>query len=168
MTNNNFIIILFALLSFNISAQVAIGKTTVQGSSILDFNETSNTKGIILPAVTTIPATPVNGTLGFYREDAVVYMRQNGAWVPMTEGNGSTTTLINNASAEVGNGTIMGAATSTATGILILESSTLALTLPKVASPHLNMKSPYPGTMCYDTTSNTIAVFDGAYWNFWK
>lgn len=168
MITNNFIIILFTLLGFNISAQVAIGKTSVQGSSILDFNETGNTKGIILPAVTTIPATPVNGTLGFYRADAVVYMRQNGAWVPMTEGNGNATNLVNNTSAEVGNGTIMGAAASSATGILILESSTLALTLPKVASPHLNMKSPYPGTMCYDTTSNTVAVFDGAYWNFWK
>lgn len=147
---------------------MSIGKPTVQGSSILDFNETGNTKGVILPAVSTIPPTPANGTLGFYRADARVYMFQNGAWVPMTEGNGSTAALVNNTSAEVGNGVIMGASTSTASGVLVLESASLAVTLPKVASPHLNMKSPYPGTICYDTTSNTIAVFDGAYWNFWK
>lgn len=168
MKKNTLIIILLLTFFNTISAQVAIGKTSVQGSSILDFNETANTRGIILPAVTSIPATPVNGTLGFYRADAVVYMRQNGAWVPLTEGNGSTATLVNNTSAETGTGVVMGAATSTAAGVLVLESSSLALTLPKVTSPHLNVKSPYPGMICYDTTSDTIAVFDGAYWNFWK
>ncbi len=164
---NLLIILIFAFFSFSINAQVAIGKTSVDGSSILDF-QASTTKGIILPALTTAPTVPTNGTLGFYRTDAIVYMYQNNVWVPLTEGNGSTTALISNTSAEVGNGVVMGAATSTASGVLVLESSSLALTLPKVASPHLNVKSPYPGMICYDTNSNTIAVFDGAYWNFWK
>lgn len=168
MKNHTLKIILFAISTLNINAQVAIGKTSVQGSSILDFNEAGNTRGIILPAVTAMPADTVNGTLEFFRGDAIVYMRQNGVWVPMTEGNGSTSTLIINTSPETGNGVVIGAATSSAPGVLVLESSTLSLTLPKVINPHINIKSPYPGTMCYDTASNTIAVFDGTYWNFWK
>jgi len=168
MKNNNLIIIfLFAFFNINLSAQVAIGKSSVDGSSILDF-QANTTKGIILPALATAPAVPVNGTLGLYKVDGIVYMYQNNIWVPMTEGNGSTAALINNTSAEVGNGVVMGAATSSAAGVLVLESSSLALTLPKVDRPHLNVKSPYPGMICYDTASNTIAVFDGAYWNFWK
>lgn len=163
-------LLLLVLLTFvNITkGQVAVGKSTVEGSSILDFNETNNTRGIILPAVTTVPSPLLNGTIYFNREDAIVYMRQNGASVPMTEGNGNATGVIGNPSPEAGSGVIMGAATSSANGVLILESSNLSLTLPKVDRPHLNIKSPYPGTICYDTSSNTIAVFDGAYWNFWK
>ncbi|PZU85068.1 MAG: hypothetical protein DI529_10460 [Chryseobacterium sp.] len=168
MKKNKLINLLFVLFTITINAQMAIGKTAVEGSSILDFVETGNTKGIILPALSSIPATPTNGFLGFYRGDARIYMYQNSIWVPLTEGNGSTSTLINNSSAETGNGVVMGAATSTAAGVLVLQSSNLALTLPKIISPHLNVKSPYPGMICYDTTSNTIAVFDGAYWNFWK
>lgn len=168
MKNNNLIIIfLFAFFSINLNAQIAIGKSSVDGSSILDF-QANTTKGIILPALSIEPAAPVNGTLGLYKVDGIVYMYQNNIWVPMTEGNGSIAALINNTSAEVGNGVVMGAATSSAAGVLVLESSSLALTLPKVDKPHLNVKSPYPGMICYDTNSNTIAVFDGAYWNFWK
>ena len=163
-------LLLLVLLTFvNITkGQVAVGKSTVEGSSILDFNETNNTRGIILPAVTTVPSPLLNGTIYFNRQDAIVYMRQNGASVAMTEGNGNATGVIGNPSPEAGSGVIMGAAASGANGVLILESSNLSLTLPKVDRPHLNIKSPYPGTICYDTSSNTIAVFDGAYWNFWK
>ena len=168
MKNFNLIIILlFNFFCFTVNAQVAIGKTSVDGSSILDF-QANTTKGIILPALASAPTVPVNGTLAFYRADAIVYMRQNNVWIPLTEGNGSTAGLINNTTAEVGNGVVMGAATSSVAGVLVLESSSLALTLPKVDKPHLNVKSPSPGMICYDTASNTIAVFDGAYWNFWK
>ncbi len=162
------ILLSFVLFSLSSNAQMAIGKASVDGSSILDFVETGNTKGIILPALSTVPTTPSNGFLGFYRADARVYMYQNNVWVPMTEGNGSTASLIVNPSTEVGNGVIMGADTSSAAGVLVLQSSNLALTLPKIDRPHLNVKSPYPGMICYDTNSNAIAVFDGAYWNFWK
>ena len=37
-----------------------------------------------------------------------------------------------------------------------------------IGYPHLNVKSPYPGMMCFDTVSNTLAVFDGENWNYWK
>lgn len=169
MKNTNLLIFLFLFFFYiDSNAQVAIGKQSIQGSSILDFNETLNTKGIILPALSVAPVAPANGTLAFYRPNARVYMFENNVWVPLTEGNGSTTVLVNNTSAEVGNGVIIGAPTSATSGVLVLESSNLALTLPKIDRPHLNVKGPYPGMICYDTNSNTIAVFDGAYWNFWK
>lgn len=168
MKKTNILILLFlTLFARGINAQVAIGKTSVDGSSILDF-QANTTRGIILPALTTVPASPVNGTLAFYSPNARIYMFEKNTWVPLTEGNGNAASLINNTSAEVGNGVVIGASTSTATGVLVLESSNLALTLPKIDKPHLNVKSPYPGMICYDTSSNTIAVFDGAYWNFWK
>lgn len=148
-------------------AQVSIGKPSVEGSSILDF-AASTTQGIILPATTGFPASPTNGTFIFNRSDAKIYTYEKSAWLALTEGNGNASSIINNPSADVGNGVIMGAATSSATGVLVLESSNLALTLPKVFQPHLNVKSPYPGMMCYDTDSNTVAFYDGAYWNYWK
>lgn len=157
----------FLIFCLNLNAQVAIGKPSVQGSSILDFAD-STTNGIILPATATFPASPTNGTLIFNRTDSRVYMRQNSNWIALTEGNGNSSSLINNPTSEVGNGVVIGANTSSATGVLVLESSSLALTLPKIDRPHLNVKAPYPGMICYDTASNTVAVFDGAYWNFWK
>ena len=159
-------IIFFLSFTFH-NAQVAIGKSAVDGSSILDF-ASNTTKGIILPALSSVPASPVNGILAFYKGDSRVYMYQNNIWVSLTEDNGNSASIVNNTSAEVGNGVIIGANTSSASGVLVLESSNLALTLPKVDKPHQNVKAPYPGMICYDTASNTIAVFDGAYWNFWK
>lgn len=148
-------------------AQVSIGKPSVEGSSILDF-AANTTQGIILPATTGFPASPTNGTFIFNRSDAKIYTYQKSAWLALTEGSGNASSVINNPSADVGNGVIIGSATSSATGVLVLESSNLALTLPKVFQPHLTVKSPYPGMMCYDTDSNTVAFYDGAYWNFWK
>ncbi len=169
MKNYNiiFVLIFSVIFSTATNAQVAIEKTSVDGSSILDF-KSGTTKGIILPALSDVPTPPTNGLMAFYKVDSRVYMYENDTWVPLTEGNGNASPIIANASSEVGNGVIIGADTSAATGVVVLESSTLALTLPKVNQPHLNVKGPYPGMICYDTASNSIAVFDGAYWNFWK
>ena len=167
MKNNKLLLLLLMLYGMSLQSQVAIEKTFLDGSSILDFN-TGTTKGIILPAVSIVPPTPTNGLLGFYTGDNRVYMYQNNVFVPLTEGNGSSAQITANGSAEQGTGVIIGATTSSATGVLVLESSTLALTLPQVNQPHLNVKSPYPGMICYDTASKSLAVFDGLYWNYWK
>ncbi|WP_353117470.1 hypothetical protein [Myroides odoratus] len=53
-------------------------------------------------------------------------------------------------------------------GIVVLEGSTKALVLPKIMNPHLTVKSPYPGMMCYDSNRKALAVFDGVLWNYWK
>lgn len=67
-----------------------------------------------------------------------------------------------------GRQTVIGARETAVAGVLVLESADKAMVLPRVASPHLNVKSPYPGMMCYDTDSKTLAVFDGTVWNYWR
>lgn len=150
----------------SINAQVAIGKTTVDGDGLLDF-ASGTTNGIILPIVEILPASAANGTILMDSNDATIKMRENGVWVEIS-GRGNLSNVIENESAELGEGVVIGAETSSVEGVLVLESSDKALILPKVNSPHLNVKSPYPGMMCYDLTSKSIAVFDGARWHFMK
>ncbi|MNG09522.1 hypothetical protein D3C84_929420 [compost metagenome] len=62
----------------------------------------------------------------------------------------------------------MGAKESAADGVLVLESADKALVLPKVNNPHITVKSPYTGMMCYDLNKKAVAIFDGVVWNYWK
>ncbi|MGU3376527.1 hypothetical protein [Chryseobacterium sp. M5A1_1a] len=171
MKNIKNISIVVALVAFNLSnAQVAIGKQTVDGAStVLDFNNASgNTKGLILPATSGLPTgAVVNGTFVFDVTDNKVKVYENNIWKPLSDA-GSSTAVIVNSSAELGKGVIIGAASSAADGVLILESPDKAMILPQIATPHINVKNPYPGMMCYDTASKTLAIFDGAVWNYWK
>jgi hypothetical protein len=181
--------ILPLLLAGNfISAQVSIGKQGLSGgSSILEFSgmtqtfapedmETGNVRGIILPAVAASPAfTPVNlstdhpqnGTFLFDRQTSKVRMFENGSWTDMTDAGTSSATVPVNGT-ETGNGVIIGAASSNSKGALVLESATKAMILPYIKNPHLTVKSPYPGMMCFDTVSKSVAVFDGNKWSYWK
>ena len=165
------------LFLFNIaSAQVAIGKTTVNGSStLLDFDDsTGNTSGIILPAIadrnTAASTADNNGTFIFDISDNKVKMYENSVWQSLSDdaGDGTLVANHNNSTAEAGNGVIIGSATSSAKGVLVLEDSKKAMILPRINQPELNVKSPYPGMMCYDTESMSLAVYDGVRWNYWK
>jgi hypothetical protein len=151
-----------------LNAQTAIDKLTVDGSSaLLDF-ATGTSKGIILPAVTTLPATPANGTFLYDKNDSKVKMYENSIWVNLsTQGGNSSDILAYNGTA-ANTKSIMGDQSTTADGVLVLESTNKAMILPKVALPHLNVPNPYPGMMCYDTTSKSLAVFDGTSWTYWK
>lgn len=151
------------------TAQVAIGKETINGAStLLDFEDSpSNFRGIILPAVMEAPTAVANGTFIFDKEDEKVKMYEKGDWVSLSdEGNGSG--ILPNTSDENGEGVIIGSDTTDAIGVLVLESIDKAMILPKIANPHSTVKSPYPGMICYDTASKTLAVFDGINWNYWK
>ena len=157
-------------LCFAATAQTAIEKRTADGSSVLDFAG-GTTKGIILPAVETLPATPANGTFLFDKVAKIVKMHQNGAWVDLSGvGDIAGTVPIAPYSGTVDNGkqTVIGSRSTTVDGVLVLESTNKALVLPKISNPHLNVKSPYPGMMCYDTNRKALAVFDGKVWNYWK
>ncbi len=173
-----------------INAQVSIGgNQSVNGSStILDFAgstgteisadaETANDKGIILPAVAKSPTYavvspttnhPNNGTFIFDVDTKMVRMFENGAWVNLSDAAGNATKILSNVSDEKGSGVIIGAKTTAANGVLVLEAPDKAMILPHIKNPHTTVKSPYPGMMCYDTVSNSLAVFDGARWNYWK
>ncbi|KAA5535797.1 hypothetical protein [Paenimyroides baculatum] len=157
-------------LCFSATAQTAIGKKTADGSSVLDF-ASGTTKGIILPAVETLPATPANGTFLFDKVSKILKMYQNGAWVNLSGvGDIAGTVPIAPYSGTVNNGkqTVIGSRATTVDGVLVLESANKALVLPKISNPHLNVKSPYPGMMCYDTNRKALAVFDGLVWNYWR
>ncbi|WDF48593.1 hypothetical protein PQ459_08950 [Chryseobacterium sp. KACC 21268] len=171
-------ITLLSLIITNSNAQVAIGKPDVTNASvILEFdNNDLNKKGIILSAVenlnnvlsTTNPASN-NGTFVFDRNDDKVKMYENNGWVNLSDP-GSETKITPNTSAETSSnqGVIIGSATSTAKGVLVLEAENKAMILPWIQHPSTNVKNPYPGMMCYDTASRTLAVFDGSVWNYWK
>ena len=168
-------IILVFIMIETTNAQVALGgKQTIEGTStILDFNNTdTNTNGIILPAVNSLPTILTdanNGTFLFDKTDNKVKMFENNAWINLTDA-GSSSSIESNTSIESGNlqGVIIGSDSSNAEGILILESDDKAMILPRVEDPHLNVKSPYPGMMCYDTKSKSLAIFNGYLWNYWK
>lgn len=162
----------------NVKGQVAIGKNTITNASVLlEFNnDLANKKGIILSSVenvnnalsATSPSSN-NGTFLFDRSDDRVKMYENQSWVVLSDP-GSEAGITPNTSAETteSQGAIIGEPTSSAKGVLVLESSNKALVLPWIQNPHLTVLNPYPGMMCYDTTSRSLAVFDGTVWNYWK
>mgnify|MGYP003605153466 FL=1 len=174
---------LLVFMAIFANAQVSIGgKQTVEGNAtILDFNSplsadtnsttNNNTKGIILPAVEEVDSviTPSNGTFIYDYEAKVVKMREGDNWISLGE-TGDNSQIVVNASDDLNDnhGAIIGSPTSAAKGVLVLESADKAMILPRIASPHTNVKNPYPGMMCYDTVLKSLAVFDGTNWNYWK
>lgn len=163
-------------------AQLVIGKNTVNGNStLMDFNSDSyNTKGIILPALSQTPTFtitaedlngqhPNNGTFIFDRTMKRIRMFENNQWVTIgiTEGEISTLKIPTNLE-EKGEGIIIGSEETKAKGVFVLESPDKAMILPYIADPHLNVKGAYPGMICYDTSSNTMAFFDGANWSYYQ
>jgi len=164
-------ILLFTLFFINITnAQIIIGtdinNITSTTSSLIQFQD-NNSKGIILPANTQTPTSPTNGTFLYDQTDQKVKMYENNSWVNLSD-IGDNSSLVKNVSDDNGDGIILGANSSSARGVLVLESSEKALVLPRVNDPVATVISPYPGMICYDTTSKTIAIFDGKKWNFWK
>lgn len=158
------ILLLFPAL---VSAQVAIGKEQVDGSGILDF-PAGTTNGIILPRVldseTMTTAEP--GTMVFdLATSRVKYF--NGAWTDLSDKTGNNPALIAGNDITT-NGVIIGAPSSTASGVLVLESADKALILPKVTDPVTNVKSPTAGMICYDPTTKMICVYNGTEWFFWQ
>lgn len=147
-------------------------------SVLIDFNSDAsgnkvqgsgaNTKGIVLPAVETPPATPANGTFVFDRNDRKVKVYENGAWKELSDEGDLTGLVPWSGTVDNGRQTVIGARETNVSGVLVLESATKAMVLPRVASPHENVKSPYPGMMCYDTDRKAVAVFNGSVWNYWR
>lgn len=174
-------IIITSLLTVMIcktQAQVAIGKPSSNNTSvILEFDDAStNKKGIILPAVENINNALIasdkssnNGTFLFDRSDDKVKMFENNVWVELSDPGSESKIEVNNSPDQgADQGVVIGSATSPAKGVLILESTNKAMVLPWIQNPHITVKNPYPGMICFDTTSRSVAIFDGLVWNFWK
>lgn len=172
------ILSIFAFTIFGLTqAQVIIGgnngTATNKNAVLLEF-EAGQNKGIILPYVRTMPTTPTEGTILVNSTDVtkakVVYY--NGTWVDLSSGNeANISTALNQqpATTELANSkAIIGAASSSANGVLVLESTTKAMVLPQVANTD-DVKDPAPGMMVYinKTGAKRLAVFNGAKWTYW-
>lgn len=160
--------VLMLITNLVIYSQVGIETTSIHTDAILDF-PTGQNKGIVLPMVEALPtgAAASNGTFLIDKTDGRVKVRQNGIWLNLT-GTSSLSSYSVNPSADTFDGVIIGVTSSSASGVLVLESTNKALMLPKVVSPHINIKSPYPGLICYDTVKNAIAIFNGEAWYYWN
>lgn len=127
--------------------------------------------------------TVVDGTIILDLSDKKVKYMRNGSWSPLTGAlplvaNATTYNAFNAIDSSLQDGKKEGAtakaaigtnaATDTTIGILVLIDTDKAMVLPKVASPHLNIKNPTPGMMAYDTTKKQLAVYNGTVWSFWK
>ena len=159
-----------------ISAQVAIGKTSISSPAVsLEFYDNAdNTRGIILPWVTSTAAVTgaVNGTIVYNTADRKVYVKYASGWRDLSvDTTGTVTTTLQDALSDLDTAKVLiggDPSTDTTPGILVLADTNKAMVLPKVASPHLNIVNPSPGMMVYDTTKKQLAVFNGTVWSFWK
>lgn len=164
------IIFLIIFLSFSeiFNAQVAIGKTSVDGSGLLDFRS-GTTKGIILPNVTDVSSmtSTTYGTFAFDRATSKIKYYNGTSWIDLTTQTGTSPTQLAGAEQNNTQGVIIGNQSSTAKGVLVLDSTDKALILPKVIDPVTNVKSPVSGMMCYDPVAKLICFYNGTNWFFW-
>lgn len=165
------VLILF-LLGFYSYAQVGIGTTSLTGDVILDFG-TDNNKGILLPRIINLDASSVSGTLYFDTSDSKVkFLGSSIVDLSVedvaTENEFDTAEEDYSALSEVqaSNGVVLGDTASTTTGVLVLESSSKAMVLPKVTS-YTNVGNPEAGMIVYDSSKKMLCVFDGEKWAFW-
>lgn len=157
----------------------ATGTATNQSAVLLDFAPGQN-KGIILPYVQTLPSGPglVEGTILLDARNPakakVLYYDGTPTWFDLSSRNEADisaklaiqpTTIVEDIAAKA----IIGARTSTADGVLILESQTKALVLPIVENT-ADVPDPAPGMMVYVNKAGAkrLAVFNGANWTYWK
>ena len=172
----NIVATLSLLFATALSAQVAIGKATVSSPAVsLEFYDNAdNTRGIILPWVTSTAAVTgaVNGTIVYNTADRKVYVKYASGWRDLSvDTTGTVTTTLQDALSDLDTAKVLiggDPATDTTPGILVLADTNKAMVLPKVASPHLNIVNPSPGMIVYDTTKKQLAVFNGTVWSFWK
>ena len=164
MKIKNFLIpsIVLLLSTTNAFSQIGIGNNAPHAESLLDFG--SELRGIVLSPVPDVTlTTPTAGTIAF--DGATGSFRTyNGTWsTPISGGvtGSSNTTADTNTQ-----GVIIGAATSTAEGALILEATgdRKTLILPKVNHVVLTIKNPSAGMIIYDSATDEVKVFNGNVW----
>ncbi|MCU7614281.1 hypothetical protein N0B16_07515 [Chryseobacterium sp. GMJ5] len=172
--------LILAVLLTNISlanAQViigdAVGTASDKTSVLLEFAAGQN-KGLIVPYVRTIPASPTPGTIILDATTATAARMKyydGTVWKDLSGQDGDVSTVLTDQPTgvtETGK-SIIGAVSSTADGVLVLESTTKAMVLPTVTNVD-NIPSPSPGMMVYvkGTTDKLLAVYNGNKWSFWK
>ncbi|WP_312090129.1 hypothetical protein [Chryseobacterium sp.] len=155
----------------------AVGTAAVKTSVLLEFAANQN-KGLVVPYVRTKPTAPVGGTIildATTPTSANVEYWNGTTWVNLGStassdlgdvtgalANQPTTSEDNSAKA------IIGDSTSSADGVLVLESNTKAMVLPTVTNVN-DIPSPAAGMLVYvkGTNNKRLAVFNGKTWSFW-
>lgn len=163
------ITLLFLSLHEEVKGQVSIGKTSVSNNSVsLEFSNSEN-RGVVLPYVSDKSGITENGTLIYDASDFKVKYLKSGSWFDLSVDGSGTADLSIQASRQeqLSAKTSIGTPSST-NGVLVLEDTTKAMILPKVASPYLTIINPAAGMMVYDTTARQLAVYNGTVWSFWK
>lgn len=170
-------ILLLLLISVMGFSQViigdAVGTATNKTAVLLEFANTGD-KGVVLPYVTTLPTSPTEGTLVLDATTSTTARVKyyNGSWIDLSGQDADITselaiqpTGVDETNAKV----IIGATSSSADGVLVLESQTKAMVLPIVASTE-DVPSPSPGMMVYINKADAkrLAVFNGSKWSYWK
>lgn len=158
-------------------------------SVLLEFANDGH-KGIILPYVKTLPtqegaiyldvSNPANARVKYNNGGSQPFDLSGDGAIVSTASSGTsinTNSVITGVLAQQPSGrtnddtgkAIIGADTSSADGVLVLESTTKAMVLPYVNSTD-DVLNPSPGMMVYITKSDKkrLAVFNGSKWSYWK
>lgn len=183
-------IILSVFVSATVFSQVRIGATNsvanVTNTSVLLEFGTDGDKGIILPYVETVPTGANNakgGTIIFdvsaNTEYKVKVKNENAGWSDLSVVSGYSSTVetvvkvpqtLPLADQTTGKA-IIGDATTTTDGVLVLDSPNKAMVLPIVSS-FMAIKNPSPGMMAFlqgtTAANHRLIVFNGQKWAFWK
>lgn len=176
--NKNFLFILFVFMSTTAVAQVIFGDNAGTAgnktSVLLEFSSAGN-RGLILPYITDKSGSATAGSiiLNATTPSAARVEYYNGTmWVDLSVQTANVSSYLTiqppvkeNTSSKV----IIGSATSSADGILVLESSTKAMVLPIVSS-YQDIINPAPGMIALMNNGGikTLAVYNGAQWSFWN
>lgn len=162
-----------------IFSQIIVGGTngSPNKTSILLEFETGQNKGIVLPYTRTLPSSPAEGTILLDAENSATARVKyyNGSWIDLSGQDADITTALSTqptssqVSQQTSKGVIIGSSTSTANGVLILESNSKALVLPQVESTD-NIADPAPGMIVFINKINAkrLAIFNGNKWSYWK
>lgn len=177
-----FTILLLPILGFSqVILGDNIGTATDKTSVLLEYAAGQN-KGIILPYVRTLPTSTLNSQAlvgGSILLDATVTNQArvkyyNGtSWVDLSSGNNGDISSVLSSQPNVVElskaKAIIGANSSSADGVLVLESNTKAMVLPMVSNVN-DIPSPAPGMMVFinKTGAKRLAVYNGSKWTFWK
>ena len=162
----------------------AIGTASNKQSVLVDFAAGQN-KGIIIPYVRTVPsgAGLAEGTIILDASDqtkakvkfynGVISADSPEGWADLSNGHGADINGIMTAqpvlAEDAGAKVIIGSNSSTADGVLVLESDTKAMILPMVQDTN-DILNPAPGMMVYinKTGAKRLAVYNGEGWTYWK
>lgn len=168
--------VIFSTMMFS---QVIIGNATGSAANktsvLLEFPE-GQSKGIILPYTRSLPSSPTEGTLllDASANTAARIKYYNGSWIDLSGQDADISSALSNqpTSAQVSEESnakvIIGSNSSSANGVLVLESQTKAMLLPAAETTN-EIPNPSPGMIVFirKNGAKRLAVFNGSKWSYW-